>query len=361
MKKDNSQLRNLINTAKTLSAKLTNSIRSNLPIEADTQKLLGIVNQLVPQINDKYKRIADIMTGAIGNIKNYQVVSLPPYGQPVNKEVINLYSLRDIMTAINILDSLVEDLKPNQNSPKLFISHSSADEAIVKAFMEKILLLGCQFSQKDIFCTLDHTAIRTGEDFRNVIVENMKACDYIICMISDNYKKSEVCQIELGAAWAFEGKRVLPFKFPNVKFTELGFLNVVKQAADITDSSKLDELYVELCKRYGLQQDFPHFNQRKQDFIKVVKDEVVLLQSVSAVTANVVKDVVKDVVKERTERQQVILELIKENPRLSINEMSKKTGLSMPTIRKYLASLHEKGILTREGGRKDGKWVIKNL
>jgi len=361
MKKDNSQLRNLISSAKTLSAKLTTSIRSNLPIEADTQNLLGIVNQLIPLIIDKYKGIANVLTGAIGNIKNYQVIWPSPYGQPMNKEVINLYSLRDIMTAINILDSLVEDLKPNQNSPKIFISHSSADEAIVKAFMEKILLLGCQFSQKDIFCTLDHTAIRTGEDFRNVIVENMKACDYIICMISDNYKKSEVCQIELGAAWAFEGKRVLPFKFPNVKFTELGFLNVVKQAADITDSSKLDELYVELSEYYDLKQDFLLFNKRKEDFIKVIKDKVELVQPGSTMTANVTKDVVKDVVKERTDKQQVILELIKVNPTLSINEMSKKTGLSMRTIHEYLASLHEKGILTREGGRKDGKWVIKNL
>jgi hypothetical protein len=160
--------------------------------------------------------------------------------------------------------------KPTDSDKKIFISHSSKDEVLVNGFIEKILMLGCGFKSSDIFCTLDHTAIRTGEDFRNEIIKNMKGCDYILCMISDNYRKSEVCQNELGAAWAMEGKRILPFKFPNVKFGEIGFLNVIKQAADITDHSKLDELYIELCDNYGLNQDWINFNQRKADFINVV-------------------------------------------------------------------------------------------
>jgi len=270
MKQDNDQLRNLINTAKSLSTNITMSIRNNFPIVTDTQNLLGIARQIVPLINDNYKGIADVLKGAINDIKTIQAIPMPPYGQFVNKEVINLYSLRDIMTTINILDSLIEESKPNQNSRKIFISHASADETIVNAFVKEILLLGCHFTPQEIFCTLDHTAIRTGEDFRDIIVDNMKNCDYVICFISENYKKSEVCQNEMGAAWTLEDKRVLPFKFPNIKFSEIGFLNVVKQAADITDSSKLDELYVELCEHYDVQQDLIHFNKRKADFINVV-------------------------------------------------------------------------------------------
>ena len=91
---------------------------------------------------------------------------------------------------------------------------------------------------------------------------------------------------------------------------------------------------------------------------KIELDEVELVLPVPAMTANVVKDVVKDVVKELTERQKVILKLIKENPSLSASEMSQKTGMVTRTIQRDLASLHEKGILTRDGGRKDGRWVI---
>ena len=176
---------------------------------------------------------------------------------------------------INCILSL--ESKSNANQRKIFISHASADETIVNAFVKEILLLGCHFTPQEIFCTLDHNAIRTGEDFRNVIVENMKACDYVICLISNNYRQSEICQNEMGAAWALEGKRVLPFKFPNVNFSEIGFLNVVKQAADITDSSKLDELYVEFCEHYDVQQDFIHFNKRKADFMKVVNENIKFL------------------------------------------------------------------------------------
>ena len=274
MKQDNGQLRNLINTAKSLSTNITMSIRNHFPIDTDTQNLLGIARQIVPLINDNYKGIADVLKGAINDIKTIQAIPMPPYGQLVNKEVINLYSLRDIMTTINILDSLIEESKPNQNSRKIFISHASADETIVNAFVKEILLLGCHFTPQEIFCTLDHNAIRTGEDFRNVIVENMKSCDYVICLISENYRQSEVCQNEMGAAWTLEGKRVLPFKFPNLSFQEIGFLNVVKQAADITDESKLDELYVELCEHYDVQQDLIHFNKRKADFVKVVNENI---------------------------------------------------------------------------------------
>ena len=38
--------------------------------------------------------------------------------------------------------------------------------------------------------------------------------------------------------------------------------------------------------------------------------------------------------------------------------MSQKTGMTSRTIQRDLAQLHEKGILIREGGRKDGRWVI---
>ena len=71
-----------------------------------------------------------------------------------------------------------------------------------------------------------------------------------------------------------------------------------------------------------------------------------------------VKDVVKDVVKELSERQKIILDFISENPALTAKEMSEKAGIVPRTIQRDLAELQTKGIITREGGRKEGKWVI---
>lgn len=182
-------------------------------------------------------------------------------------KIVHLSALETIVKCIISLE------EPILGCKKIFISHSSKDEVIINDFIEKILMIGCGFKRSDIFCTLDHTAIRTGDDFRDEIIKNMKSCDYILCMISDNYRNSEVCQNEMGAAWAMEGKRILPFKFPNLKFTEIGFLNVVKQAADITDKSKLDELYEELCKRYELELDWRNFNKQKDNFVELVNKQ----------------------------------------------------------------------------------------
>ena len=112
--------------------------------------------------------------------------------------------------------------------------------------------------------------IRTGDDFRLKIVENLRECDYILLFISDNYIKSEICQNEMGAAWALGNKRVLPFVLPNTKFKDMGFLSEVKQGASIADKRKLDEFYSEICEYYGISSDWPSFNKAKEDFIEIM-------------------------------------------------------------------------------------------
>ena len=76
---------------------------------------------------------------------------------------------------------------------------------------------------------------------------------------------------------------------------------------------------------------------------------------------NGTKDVTKDVTKELTERQKLIIELIKNNALVTIPEMSQKTGVVIRTIKRDIEDLQSKGVLTREGGRKDGRWIIKQL
>ncbi len=193
------------------------------------------------------------------------------------RQCVNCYE-NNIIKYQTIIDALIEVLiiceKPTINSKKFFISHASSDKVIIEAFNEKILMLGCGFKREDIFCTLDHTVIHNGDDFRNAIIHNMKDSDFILCFLSNNYKKSEVCQNEMGAAWALSDKMVRPYKFPNVAYSELGFLAQVKQTADITDMSKLDELYQELCRYYSLQQDWINFNKQKNNFVNFVTKSI---------------------------------------------------------------------------------------
>ena len=55
-----------------------------------------------------------------------------------------------------------------------------------------------------------------------------------------------------------------------------------------------------------------------------------------------------------------IVRLIKENPSITQSELQKKTGISLGTIKRILPKLQEKGILVRVGGKRFGKWIIKN-
>ena len=67
---------------------------------------------------------------------------------------------------------------------------------------------------------------------------------------------------------------------------------------------------------------------------------------------------IKDGIKELTERQEVILDLIRQDETITSSILTQKVGISQRTLMRELAALHEKGFLTREGGRKDGRWVI---
>ena len=57
-------------------------------------------------------------------------------------------------------------------------------------------------------------------------------------------------------------------------------------------------------------------------------------------------------------RKQVVIELIRGNPRISITTMSRKTGLTRRQIEKTIIYLKEEGTLHREGSAKGGRWVI---
>ena len=73
-------------------------------------------------------------------------------------------------------------------------------------------------------------------------------------------------------------------------------------------------------------------------------------------------DFPKDFPKEITDRQRIILSLVQSDCTLTSQKISQKISEKEPvtqrTIKKDIADLQSKGILSREGGRKNGRWVI---
>ena len=75
-------------------------------------------------------------------------------------------------------------------------------------------------------------------------------------------------------------------------------------------------------------------------------------------TEKVDRNDTKDDTKELSERQKVIVSLIQEDDTITINGMIQKTNVSSITIKRDLAVLQELNVIKREGGRKQGRWVI---
>ena len=61
-----------------------------------------------------------------------------------------------------------------------------------------------------------------------------------------------------------------------------------------------------------------------------------------------------------TERQQKILNLVKENPAITGKQMSEILSVSQRTIERDLSALQKLGVMKREGKDNDGKWIVVN-
>ena len=66
----------------------------------------------------------------------------------------------------------------------------------------------------------------------------------------------------------------------------------------------------------------------------------------------------KDGVKELSEIQEIIISEIQKFPSITTSELAQKIDVKFRTLQRYISQLQSLGVLTREGGRKEGHWVI---
>ena len=71
-------------------------------------------------------------------------------------------------------------------------------------------------------------------------------------------------------------------------------------------------------------------------------------------------NVIKDVIKELTERQRIILDDVIKDTMITVSQLAKNCNVTERTIMRDIDALQKAGILHREGGRKDGRWAIKD-
>lgn len=80
----------------------------------------------------------------------------------------------------------------------------------------------------------------------------------------------------------------------------------------------------------------------------------------SDVVENVTDDVVSNVVENLNDRQNRIIELLRQEPRLSASQLAQRLDSTERTVQRDLARLRQIGLISRTGSDKGGYWTITN-
>ena len=60
------------------------------------------------------------------------------------------------------------------------------------------------------------------------------------------------------------------------------------------------------------------------------------------------------------EEEQAIINVIKNNPTATQKQIAEATGKSERTIKRRTVEMQEKGLISRENGKRNGKWIVQN-
>ena len=218
-----------------------------------TKRLMSEVKALLPLLPSDFKIWNDLLTADLRNMST-------------DNNRINAFTYGAFARSLDELDKLISNIPVK----KIFISHSSKDKTIVKAFTN-LLRLGANISHEDIFCTsIEEMKIHNGDDIRKHIHENVKYSDFAILLISKNYKNSEICLNEMGAVWAID-KNIKTYVLPGMRESAVGWLIDTKAAEKINDPVALTALYKDITDFYHLQPDMVLWTAQAINFLNSLK------------------------------------------------------------------------------------------
>lgn len=252
--------------------------------EEQVQKVFDDINNKLPVTWIKGNKIDiailnrvelySIMESHIGEINQEDLeFKIRKQIQILFKGKINLDTFQHY--GVNVTDSYFsksQNRAINANKPKsgkIFISHSHRDSEIVQKFSDVILSNALNLDlSKNIFCTsIDGSKPNSGEDFRNRIKEELSSASLVLQFISNNYKSSEVCLNEMGAAWVLSS-HVVPLV---IEQYDIGFIHSTTQQVMLDSETDLHG-FIELVKKLGIISDInmPRCNTKVKEFVSYI-------------------------------------------------------------------------------------------
>jgi TIR domain len=161
---------------------------------------------------------------------------------------------------------------------RIFISHSSQDAPFVEELVDLLELIGIQGEK--IFCTsFTGYGIDLGENFLDVIKEELHSDTLVLFILSTNFYSSPICLCEMGATWVLT-KEHIPILIPPFNFSDVKGVIPLTQGFRINDELKLNLFKEKIESIFGVSSNLNQSAwERKRD--RIVKQLNEKIEAVS--------------------------------------------------------------------------------
>lgn len=221
----------------------------------------------------------------VDGLKNFTEEFLKKFGVNITDELTHGLGWGEGKTQIKNAKPLLSEKKMG----KIFISHATKNHKIITQFCDLILnnALNINLSKEVFNTSLEGSKPKTGEDFRVSIKEELFNAKVVLQFISKEYKESEVCLNEMGAAWVLSNK-VIPIIINRDEY-EVGFIHSTTQQCQLHDKQSILNLIDDL-KEGGIIGDFisSRLNKKVDEFLEwlnkqeqIDKDEIIIGKGLS--------------------------------------------------------------------------------
>ncbi len=224
---------------------------------------------------------------------------------------------------------------------RIFISHASADAYIIQRLIDDILVGALAVKISDIFCTTtDGTKIKSGRDWRNAIRDHLINAKITFIIITPNYKESEVCLNEMGAAWV-SSANVIPLILDPINYDTVGIIQQPKQIEKLLDEASLDRIKDVVQDELSIppkEIKSDRWSAKKKEFLLKVKKHIaenpfhlpldrVAFNKLQKENAELSKDIAV-IVEEKAKLEKLCSDLKKIKDREQIKAVEKKHGMA---------------------------------
>lgn len=154
----------------------------------------------------------------------------------------------------------------------VFVSHASADKALVDEFVDTILRNGSDLSPKEIFYSSGaDTSVPDGKDLLGYVRDQVGGTGLVVTILTPTFQTRPVCVAEMGAAWGSTGK-LFPLLVPGLKRAELEGVLSTQLVEYMDDEGALDRLHSKITDITGRRVDAATWTRAKRKWLKRVKE-----------------------------------------------------------------------------------------